>query len=85
MPAQTKGKETYRALYVEDTWHVTSKFTASLGLRYELPGTWSEAYNRLSYWDPFTNNATVTGCNGTAGSVCPGDAMYVGTRTQFDG
>jgi hypothetical protein len=79
VPAQTKGKETYRALYVEDTWHVTSKFTASLGLRYELPGTWSEAYNRLSYWDPFTNNATVTGCNGTAGSVCPGDAMYVGT------
>ncbi|MGC2552857.1 MAG: TonB-dependent receptor, partial [Candidatus Sulfotelmatobacter sp.] len=78
VPAQTKGKETYRALYIEDTWHVTSKFTASLGLRYELPGTWSEAYNRLSYWDPFTNNATVTGCNGTAGSVCPGDAMYVG-------
>ncbi len=79
VPAQTKGKETYRALYVEDTWHVTSKFTASLGLRYELPGTWSEAYNRLSYWNPFTTNATVTGCNGTAGSVCPGDAMYVGT------
>ncbi|MGA9508440.1 MAG: TonB-dependent receptor [Candidatus Sulfotelmatobacter sp.] len=79
VPAQTKGKETYRALYVEDTWHVTPKFTASLGLRYELPGTWSEAYNRLSYWNPFTTNATVTGCNGTAGSTCPGDAMYVGT------
>jgi Carboxypeptidase regulatory-like domain len=79
VPAQTKGKETYRALYVEDTWRVTPKFTASLGLRYELPGTWSEAYNRLSYWNPFTTNATVTGCNGTAGSSCPGDAMYVGT------
>jgi hypothetical protein len=79
VPAQTKGKETYRALYVDDTWHVTPKFTASLGLRYELPGTWSEAYNRLTYWDPSATNATVTGCNGTAGSACPGDAMYVGT------
>ena len=78
VPAQTQGKQTYRALYVEDTWHVTPKFTASLGLRYELPGTWSEAYNRLTYWDPFTTNGTVTGCSGTAGSACPGDAMYVG-------
>jgi Carboxypeptidase regulatory-like domain len=79
VPAQTKGKQTYRALYVDDTWHVTPKFTASLGLRYELPGTWSEAYNRLTYWDPFVSNGTVTGCSGTAGSPCPGDAMYVGT------
>jgi hypothetical protein len=79
VPAQTQGKQTYRALYVEDTWHVTSRFTASLGLRYELPGTWSEAFNRLTYWDPRTANATVTGCSGTAGSPCPGDAMYVGT------
>jgi hypothetical protein len=79
VPAQTKGKQTYRALYVDDTWHVTPKFTASLGLRYELPGTWSEAYNRLTYWDPFTANGTVTGCTGAAGSPCPGDAMYVGT------
>ncbi len=78
-PAQTKGKQTYRALFVNDTWHVTPKFTASLGLRYELPGTWSEAYNRLTYWDPNTANATVTGCSGVAGSTCPGDAMYVGT------
>ena len=85
VPAQTKGKQAYRALYVEDTWHVTPKFTVSLGLRYELPGTWSEAYNRLSYWDPKTTNATVTGCSGTAGYACPGDAMSCGDRTQFDG
>ena len=78
-PAQTKGKQTYRALYVNDTWHVTPKFTADLGLRYELPGTWSEAYNRLSYWNPTAVNGTVTGCSGVAGSPCPGDAAYVGT------
>jgi hypothetical protein len=79
VPAQTKGKQTYRGFYVNDTWHVTPKFTASLGLRYELQGTWSEAYNRLTYWDPNATNGTVTGCSGVAGSACPGDAMYVGT------
>ncbi len=78
-PAQTKGKQTYRALFVDDTWHVTPKFTADLGLRYELPGTWSEAYNRLTYWNPNATNGTVTGCSGVAGSPCPGDAAYVGT------
>ncbi len=78
-PAQTKGKQTYRALYFDDTWHVTPKFTADLGLRYELPGTWSEAYNRLTYWNPNATNGTVTGCSGVAGSPCPGDAAYVGT------
>jgi Carboxypeptidase regulatory-like domain/TonB dependent receptor len=79
VPAQTQGKQVYRALYFNDTWHVTPKFTANLGLRYELQGTWSEAYNRLTYWNPNATNATVTGCSGTVGSPCPGDAAYVGT------
>jgi hypothetical protein len=79
VPAQTKGLQVYRALYVDDTWHVLPKLTLNVGLRYELQGTWSEAYNRLSYFDPSATNATVTGCSGTAGSACPGDAFLVQT------
>jgi hypothetical protein len=79
VPALTAGKQTYRALYVNDTWHVRSKLTLNIGLRYELPGTWSERYKRLSYWDPSAVNATVQGCSGVAGSNCPGDADLVGT------
>jgi Carboxypeptidase regulatory-like domain/TonB dependent receptor len=79
VPALTAGKQTYRALYVNDTWHVRNKLTLNLGLRYELPGTWSERYKRLSYWDPSATNATVQGCSGVALSGCPGDAMLVGT------
>lgn len=78
VPAETKGLQVYRALYVDDTWHLTPKFTLNLGLRYELQGTWSDAYNRLSYWDPTATNATVKGCGG-AGTTCPGDAFLVGT------
>jgi hypothetical protein len=78
VPAQTAGRQTYRSIYFDDTWHYTPKLTFNLGLRYELPGTWSDRYNRLSYWDPTVTNATVTGCNGTAGSPCLGDALLVG-------
>ena len=79
VPAQTKGLQVYRALYADDTWHLTPKLTVNLGLRYELQGTWSDAYGRLSYWDPTATNSTVTGCGGAVGTPCPGDAFLVGT------
>ena len=79
VPAQTAGKQTYRAFYATDTWRITSKLALNLGLRYELQGTWSERFNGLSYWDPEATNATVTGCDGTAGSTCPGDVFAVTT------
>ena len=77
VPAQTAGKQDYRAFFVADTWRITPKLTLNLGLRYELQGTWSERFNGLSYWDPTATNATVTGCDGTAGSTCPGDVFAV--------
>jgi hypothetical protein len=77
VPAQTAGKQDYRAFYAADTWRITPKLTLNLGLRYELQGTWSERFNGLSYWDPQATNATVTGCDGTPGSSCPGDVFAV--------
>ena len=73
------GKETYRALYFADNWHVSNKLTLNLGLRYELQGPWSERYNRLSYLNPTAVNRGVTGCSGVAGSPCPGDLFLVQT------
>ncbi len=78
VPAQTAGRQTYRALYGNDTWRVSSKLTLNLGLRYELQGGWSDRYNRLTYFDPTVVNRTVTGCGGTVGSPCLGDALLVG-------
>ena len=79
VPAQTAGLQVYRALYVNDNWHLSNKLTLNLGLRYELQGTWSERQDRLTYFDPSATNATVTGCGGTVGSPCIGDAAYVKT------
>jgi len=52
VPAFTAGKQVYRAVYFDDTWHLSRALTLNLGLRYELQGPWSERYNRLSYFDP---------------------------------
>jgi hypothetical protein len=73
------GKQTYRALYFADNWHVTNKLTLNLGLRYELQGPWSERYDRLTYFNPNAVNASVTGCSGTPGSQCNGDLFLVKT------
>jgi hypothetical protein len=73
------GKQTYRALYLGDNWHVTNKLTLNLGVRYELQGPWSERFDRMTYFDPAATNAAVTGCGGVAGSPCPGDLFLVKT------
>jgi Carboxypeptidase regulatory-like domain/TonB dependent receptor len=73
------GKQTYRALYLGDNWHITPKLTLNLGLRYELQGPWSERFDRMTYFDPAATNASVTGCSGAPGSPCPGDLFLVKT------
>jgi hypothetical protein len=73
------GKQNYRAFFFGDTWHVTSKLTLNLGVRYELQGPWSERYDKMTYFNPTATNASVTGCGGTAGSPCPGDLFLVKT------
>jgi hypothetical protein len=89
IPALVAQKETYRGFYFGDTWRATSKLTINYGLRYDLPGNFSERHNLSSYWDPSATNRTVTGCSvatsgltagqGIPGSPCPGDIFFVGT------
>ena len=73
------GKQTYRAFYAGDTFHWTSKLTLNLGVRYELQGPWSEHYNKMTYFNPNVTNASVSGCQGFAGSPCSGDVFLVNT------
>jgi Carboxypeptidase regulatory-like domain len=78
IPALVAQKETYRGFYFGDTWRVTSKLTVNYGLRYDLPGPWSERHGWSTYWDPSAVNRTVTGCINTNGP-CQGDIFLVGT------
>jgi hypothetical protein len=77
--APVAGKQFYRAFYAGDTWKLTNKLTLNLGFRYDLPGPWSERFDRLTYFNPSAANLTVTGCGGSAGSRCPGDLFLVKT------
>jgi hypothetical protein len=73
VPTLTAGKQVYRALYFADTWRVTDRLTANLGLRYELPGPWSERHNRLSYFEPaapsYLNQIVANGASPVMGDV----------------
>jgi hypothetical protein len=73
------GRQFYRAVYFGDNWKVTHKLTLNLGLRYDLPGPWSERFDRLTYFNPSVANLGVTGCGGSLGSRCPGDLFLVKT------
>jgi Carboxypeptidase regulatory-like domain/TonB dependent receptor len=77
--APVAGRQFYRGFYFGDNWKVTNRLTLNLGLRYDLPGPWSERFNRLTYFNPSVTNQTVTGCGGISGSRCPGDLFLVGT------
>src|SRR5712692_8397863 len=74
------GKEFYRGFYGGDTWKVTNKLTLNLGFRWDFPGSWTERFDRLTYFNPSVANLTVTGCGASgAGSRCPGDLFLVKT------
>jgi Carboxypeptidase regulatory-like domain len=76
IPALVAQKQGYRGFFFGDTWRVQSKLTVNYGLRYDLPGPWTERHNLASYWDPAATNATVTGCINTNGP-CRGDVFLV--------
>jgi hypothetical protein len=85
IPTEVAQKETYRSFYFGDTWRVTQKLTINYGLRYDLPGNWSERHDRSSYWDSSATNRSVTGClnnpattlEGSGETPCPGDVFLV--------
>ena len=58
---------------------LTNKLTVNLGLRYELQGTWSDAYGRLVLLGSDGDQRHGYWLRGNRGSACPGDAFLVGT------
>ena len=47
----------YYAVYVQDDWRVSNRFTLNLGLRYDVQIPWLERYNRENRgWDPSTKS-----------------------------
>ena len=49
----------YQGYFAQDTWQVTNKLTASLGLRYEIPGTFRSRHGWADTFNPTEINPVV--------------------------
>ena len=57
----TYGRSTYQAYFAEDSWQVNDKLTVNLGLRWEIPGVFTEKDDNLSTFNPDVVNPLLTG------------------------
>ena len=56
IPTQTGDRQSLYVLYFQDDWRATSRLTVSWGLRWDIPTPRTEAYNRISGFDPTVPN-----------------------------
>ena len=48
----TAAQFTYQGYYVADTFQVSKRLTLNYGVRWDLPGAYTERYNNESVWLP---------------------------------
>src|SRR6478735_7534257 len=69
----------FLALFVQDNFHITPKFTLNLGLRWDIFGGRTERYDRQEYFDP-NISYTVNGLSLKGGE----QFVSSGHRSPFD-
>jgi outer membrane receptor protein involved in Fe transport len=51
IPNFTASQLRYEGFFVNDTWQFSGKLTVNLGLRYEIPGQWTERNDNMAVFD----------------------------------
>ncbi len=57
----TYGRSHYQAYFAEDSWQVSDKLTVNLGLRWEIPGVYTDRDDNLSTFNADVVNPLLTG------------------------
>ena len=72
-PALVAAQQLYPAVFFNDDWHVNSRLTLNIGLRWEHSGPWTERFDRISYFNPIQPNAILA----SNGLFAPGNIGLV--------
>ena len=57
----TAGGQRYQGYFINDTFQVSTKLTLTLGVRWEIPGVYTERFDRLVSFDPGLANPELAG------------------------
>jgi len=57
----TAASQRYQAYFINDSWQVNNKLTLNLGLRWEIPGVFTERFDRQVTFDTGLANPELTG------------------------
>ncbi|MGD9904195.1 MAG: TonB-dependent receptor, partial [Vicinamibacterales bacterium] len=81
----TYGRSHYQAYFAEDSWQVNDKLTVNLGVRWEIPGVYTDRDDNLATFNPDVINPLLGGVvNPVTGQPFLGAFELVNSDTQPD-